>query len=284
MGNPPPVVGRGCLVTCLKTGGQPQQQPGMQQQPKQEQNADTGDGAARAEWSARRWREELAERWATQLQTMTETMEHPEFNTEQLPELWQQSMGHGVTGTSTYYEFWKDGIEALYRRCETYPQHAQLARTLSGMSDAAWCDTGKIAAQADDLAHQATPTEIQQALVHERQHPESWWKASDHILTWATDEQLTGEVIEQLPWNNHLLDYATTAEQLVATDPAFEQVRSRRRQHIVEHIQQQLLGGNKNAWVIFRGIVEPGHNIGETAELAVAIEQQRRPVRQKTQP
>ena len=213
---------------------------------------------------------------------MTETMEHPEFNTEQLPELWQQSMGHVVTGTSTCYELWNDGIEALYRRCETYPQHAQLARTLSGMPDDAWCDTGKIAAQADDLARQATPTEIQQALVHERQHPESWWKASDHILTWATDEQLTGEAIEQLPWNNHLLDYATTAEQLAAMDPAFEQVRSRRRQHIVEHIQQQLLGGNSSAWVVFLGIIEPGTRIGDAAELANAVAQQNGPVRTRT--
>ena len=210
-------------------------------------------------------------------------MEHPEFTPEQLPELWKQTKGpddaHGGQMVA-----WGAGVETLYRRCETYPQHTKIAVILSGIPPNAWHkhtpwhDTGWAVAQADDLAHQATPEQILQALAHEQQHPDGWWRASDHILMWATVAQLTGPVIEQLPWKNQLLDYATTAEQNQATETTdFEQVRSRRRQHIVEHIQQRLLGGDNNAWTVFLGIVEPGANVGDTAEIAKAVEQGRRP-------
>ena len=214
-------------------------------------------------------------------QTITETMERPEFTPEQLPELWQQAVEPGGIRAGRVGA-WNDGIETMYRRCETYPQHTKIAVILSGTPHGSWHETGWTVAQADDLAHQATPEQIQQALTCEQQHPGGWWRASDHILTWATVAQLTGQVIEQLPWNNRFLDYATTTEQYQAMEPHFEQARSRRRQRIVEHIQQRLLNGNNNAWAVFLGIVGQGTVIGSAIELANAVEHQYRRVQNET--
>ena len=216
------------------------------------------------------------------LQAITETREHPEFTPEQLPALWQQAAEPGGTPINRLRrDRWMHGIDAMYRRCETYPQHAKLAAILSGMPNSAWHETGWIVTQADDLAHQATPAQLQQALAHEQQHPEEWWLASDHVFACATVEQLTGQVIEQLAWQDWFLTYATTPG-LRTMDYDLEGARSRRTRHVVEHIQQRLLEGNNNAWTVFLGIVGRGTVIGTAIELANAIEQQNRPSRNRT--
>ena len=46
--------------------------------------------------------------------------------------------------------------------------------------------------------------------------------------------------------------------------------RTRRCTHVDEVLQQQLLEGDNDAWVVFLGIVEDGDSIGETAEPAKA--------------
>ena len=213
------------------------------------------------------------------LQALTETMEHPEFTAEQLPELWHQTVGqHDTEPGETPLDRlrrdrWKQGIDAMYRRCATYPQYAQLAVILSAMPNSAWRDTGRIIHQSDELLEQATPTQLRQALIYEQQHPEGWWRASDHILASATVEQITGPVVEQLTWHDWFRIYATTPG-IRDIDPAFEDSKWRRVRHIVTHIQQQLCGGNDNTWAVFLGIVDRGTVIGETAELANTVEQQ----------
>lgn len=82
----------------------------------------------------------------------------------------------------------------------------------------------------------------------------------------------------QLKWDDRFLDYVTTGKLNAAQSrmvPDYAQVRSRRRQHIVEHVRQQLLDGDNDTWAVFLGIVETGHIIGETAVLANTIEQNR---------
>ena len=207
-------------------------------------------------------------------EAIIDIMTDPTFTPEQLPELRQQILeADGPVLKISRGDSWNIGIDAMFRRCETYPQYVKLVSVLSGMDDDASRTTDWRIAQADLLARQATSEELLQALTWETQNPEGWWKASDHLVVRVAHDQLTGPVIEQLPWKNQLLDYATTAEQNQATETTdFEQVRSRRRQLIVEHIQQQLLGGDNNAWTVFLGIVEPGGSIGDAAELACAIE------------
>ena len=214
------------------------------------------------------------------LQTIIETMEHPGFTAEQLPELWRRITERPDGGTLNRLrrDRWRHGIDAMYRRCETYPQHAELAVILSEMPHGAWRYAGRVITQGDNLAKQATPEQIQQALVCEQQHPKSWWKPSDHVLTDATDEQLTGPVIEQLPWNYWLHSYATKP----GLHYQFEDVKGRRTRHIVEHVQQQLLDGDNDAWVVFLGIIEHGTRIGGASELVMAIEQQNRRPRSET--
>ena len=198
------------------------------------------------------------------LQAITETMEHPEFTPEQLPALWQQAIEPGDM-LAERVGAWKHGIETMYRRCETYPQYTKIAVILAGIPRGAWHDTGWDVAQAHNLLRRATPEQLQQALEHEQQHPEEQWSVSNHILTWANIEQLTGQVIKQLEWNSGITAWATTPEDGTTGHD--------RWRHISEHIQQQLLGGNKNAWTVFHGIVGPGTRIGAAAELANAIEQ-----------
>ena len=220
-------------------------------------------------------------------ETITETMQHPAFTPEQLPELWQQietDRQQGIVPDNTRNR-WNNGIEAMYRRCETYPQHAKLAVVLSGLPPVTWHNPLPVLHQGHNLLEQATPEQLLQALKHEQTHPEGWWTASNHILTRATTEQLTGPVIEQLQWEDGILDWATTPKNTAAThnparDPARPLARIQQREtalrsrcrHIVEHIQQHLLAEDSNAWNIFLGIVEPETIIGDTAELAHAIE------------
>ena len=210
-------------------------------------------------------------------ETVTETMNDPAFTPEQLPELWQQAVertagepaGEPITGRALK-DRWRNGIEAMYLRCETYLQHTKLALVLSRMPDSAWCETVPVMNHAIGLLKQAAPEQIQQALAHNKEDPGSWWLIYDDILRYATVEQLTGAVIAQLPWNNRMADWATKQETGTTEHDL-------RRRHIVEQIQQQLLGGNKHAWDVFCGIAEHGTPIDENAELALAIEHQHRP-------
>ena len=202
-------------------------------------------------------------------QTITDTMENPAFEAEQLPELWQQAMGpDGAALTSERRDLWRHGIETMYRRCETYPQHAKLMVVLAGMLPGAWYDVGLSATQAHGLLKQATPEQIREALTWEQQHrPVGQGSVSNHVLAWAGIDQLTGPVIEQLSWNSGMATRATR--------PSDGTVAVHRVQRINEQIQNQLLDGDNNAWVVFLGIVEPGTRIGDAAELAKAIAQNR---------
>ena len=203
------------------------------------------------------------------LQAITETMADPEFTAEQLPELWQQLAEDGRAPLSRFPRYrWKRGIEAMYSRCAIYPQYTELVVVLGEMPAEAWHATDQTSKQVHKLLRQATPKQLQQALDYERQHPQTMRLVGNHILSWAVIEQLTGPVIEQLGWDDRLADTATRP----TASP-----RDRWR-HIREHIQQDLLDDSSNAWVVLCGIAEPGTPIGIIAELAIAIEQQTRPV------
>ena len=216
------------------------------------------------------------------LQKITETMENPGFDPEQLPELWKQLIGPYTPQNHQLYEQWWSGINAMFKRCETYPQYSNLAVILSEMPDSAWHYPDWAVNQAQDLFHQATPEQIRQALKYEQQHPGSWWSVDDDVLEWATVEQLTGHVIEQLTWHDWLHDYATDPEQHQAqtTNTGLSPMSPSRRRHIVEHVHHQLLGGDDNAWHAFLGLADDGTLIGDTAELVLTIEQSR-PARNK---
>ena len=134
----------------------------------------------------------------------------------------------------------------------------------------AWKATEWIVAQADSLLTQATPEQLQQALIEAQQHPvNGWWSVHDHILGWAEPEQLTRQVVEQMPWCSWFRTYQDRNYDYV-------DAISRRGEHIVRHVQQQLLEDDNDAWAIFLGIVETGSIIGITAELANAIAQKNR--------
>ena len=210
-------------------------------------------------------------------ETIRDMMNRAEYDAEQLPALWQQ-VTELDDGSGTREQAWRLGIAAMYRRCETYPQHAKLTAALSGVPAWARHYTIKAARQAHHLLRQAAPTELQQALIYGQQHSESWWQhTSSQILEWAAIEQLTGQILKQAVWNGWLTSWAAPPR----SSRPHGQYRHRWR-HIRETIQQELLDGNSNAWNMFLGIIEPGHSIGETAELAKTIEQQNRPVRQTT--
>ena len=195
---------------------------------------------------------------------IAETIQHPGFTPEQLPELWKQIEADS-RNRGTWVDCWGRWDYGMFMRCMTYLQHAKLWLILDGMSPAArhnhhwWTERG------NDLFKQATPEQLLQALKHERQHPERDQQVSRHISASATIEQLTGAVIEQLPWDSMFLEYGG--------DPW---------RHIADHIQKTLLDGNENAWNIFLGIAEPGTPIGEAAVVAAAIENQHRPTRHRT--
>ena len=220
--------------------------------PEQHQDDGRGDSAAPAETGLT-------------VEAITETMKDPAFTPEQLSGLWQRIEAKIRAGSDDVecWIQWDAGIEAMYRRCGTYLQHATLAVALSEMPKDAWHETSRIIHQGKDLVEQATPEQLRQALEHEQQRPGKQRTASSYILSAATVDQLTGPVIEQLPWDDLMLIGGRSHSALR------DLARSR---HIVEHVQQQLLGGN-NAWTVFLGIVEPGMLIGEAAELANIIEQ-----------
>ena len=140
-------------------------------------------------------------------QTITETMEHPGFGHEQLPKLWQQIENNGKTPRhgSDLFERWNEGLDTMYRRCETYLQHIQLSVVLSGLSPQAWHGPLWKTGTADNLIRHADPGQLQQAIKHERPHPHGWWPVTRQILRCATAEQLTGQVVEQLRWDERFL-------------------------------------------------------------------------------
>ena len=194
---------------------------------------------------------------------ITETIAELSFTPEQLPGLWLQIIGpyHGrlPEGQRTALIL---GLGALYRRCDTYPQHVHITAVLAGMPSFGWDEHLRVS----HLFQRATPTQLLQALACEQQVRGVRCLVFNHILSWASLKQLTGPVIEQLPWNSQVMAWASGPTAL-----------GLRCRHIVEHIQQHLLGGNANAWTVFCGIAETGTLIGEAAVLAAAIEQPSRP-------
>ena len=204
------------------------------------------------------------------LHTATETMRNPEFAPEQLPALWEQiTEPDGTPLTHLRDDRWRGEIKAMYLRCDTYPQHTKLSGILYGMPDGAWHRTAKISDQARELLLQATPEQLVQALNQERRHTNGSSRMTDNqIVSCAKLEQLTGPVIEQLKWDHGMAAKAGT--------PDVTRALPDRWKHIVEHIQQNLLGGDNNAWTVFQGIISEGDRIGEAAALAAAIEQQKR--------
>ena len=203
-------------------------------------------------------------------ETITETMAQPEFVAEQLPELWQKTV---ETSDLTYklVNVWNNGIDAMFQRCETYPQHAAITVILAGLPPRAWRENGQNSEQADELLKQATPEQILEALAHEQQHPDGWRSVSSHVLAGTTTKQLTGPVIQQLLWTGWL---EMTARGFISGDETIN--------YVVEHIQQRLLGGDENAWEMFCGIADDGHTIGDAARITLAVEQQHRPNRHQT--
>ena len=193
---------------------------------------------------------------------ITEIMADPAFTAEQLPGLWQQIADPAATLDDSVFCGWRDGLEALYRACETYPQHTRIVAALDGLPSDARRHDDWIRDQASDLLRCAAPEQLMQALTYE-QHPDGWL-VSSHILHFATVEQLTGPVIERFRWNPWLTVWVNAGYGPSQAEP---QLR-----HIVDHIRQRLLAGDRNAWTVFLGIAETGMVIGETAKLAAAIE------------
>ena len=189
---------------------------------------------------------------ATTAQAVTDIMKHPEFGPGQLPGLWQQiTEPDGTLLSSGHRDRWSDGITVMWQRCETYPQHAELAGTLFGMPDGAWhvpeWDLGQ--QSVDELLQQATSAQLLQAIEHEQHHPRKRWSISYHILSQADIAQLTGQVIEQLKWDV-AMTWLAVADSLTLEKPGNEQWR-----HVSDHIRQHLLDGDNDAWDVFHGII-----------------------------
>ena len=204
-------------------------------------------------------------------------MREPEFTAAQLPGLWQQALEPDKQRQATNQQrltkeragAWLEGINTMFKRCETYPQYTELTGVLDEMPTSAWRDKLRTGTQGRGLLLQATTAQLQQALDHDRQqHPKRRHTASNDILAWAHIEQLTGPIIEQLNWNGGIISWATIPD-------AGCTVRGRMR-HVGEHIQNQLLHGNDNAWTVFLGIVGQGTVIGTAVEIANAVEQSSR--------
>ena len=209
-------------------------------------------------------------------ETIFETMAHPGFVAEYLPELSRQIIGsNGDTPSDKQRAAWLAGIESMFERCETYPQHAKIRALLGN-----WHGTAAVVEHGNNLLEQATPEQLVQALKHEQAQPLRGEPITRHILKHGSDKQLTGSVIEQFTWDDRLKNWATNPK--LAAPRASESAQRRRLRRVVEHIQQQLLGDDQNAWNMFLDIVDYGNRIGEAAKLALAIEHQHRPNRHQT--
>ena len=202
--------------------------------------------------------------------TIAETAEHPAFTAEQLPALWQQLTEE--TSATERLKAWDRHIDAMYRRCETWPQYAEIQVVLAELPLSAWYYTIQTADHGDDLLRQASTEQLQQSLMFEQQHSREWRLVSKRILSRAGTEQLVGPVITQLAWDNETAAPVPRGYVEVDEDDYYNQ-----RRYIVEHIQQEMLDGNDSYWSVFQGIAEPKNRIGDIVELALAIEQQRHP-------
>ena len=209
---------------------------------------------------------------------ITATMKRRGYDPEQLPELWQQLTDDDGVVESGHRSRWCDGVEAMYRRCETYLQYLKITDAINGIPGCAKPPApgqAEIGRRGGDLLRQSAPEQLRQALAWAQQQSVfTRHIANSDILKCATVEQLTGPVIEQLQWNGVYAD--------CGTPPGNEAPEHWRDRHIVAHIQQQLLGGDENAWNVFLGIVDGDTAIGDAAELARVIEQQDRPARTST--
>ena len=204
-------------------------------------------------------------------------MADPTFDAEQLAELWARITETGKKMIdSAALRSWNNGIDAMFQRCETYPQYTHLAVTVNRLPYNGWYETPGESARNNKLLEHATPEQILQALAYEQETPESRWNVTAHVLTHATAEQLTGPVIEQLPWDDRFHDLTTKPDARAVDGDQL-------RHHAIEHVQQTMLAGDKNAWDMFCGIAAPGTLIGETAEPANAIEQQTGPAQPNKQ-
>ena len=204
------------------------------------------------------------------LQEITETMENPGFDPEQLLELWKQLTGpDGKLLNSDRQNRWHNGIGAMYKRCTTYPQHTKLAGILNRLPPDAWYITGGIMTQAQRLLRRATPAQLLQALNYEQRHHPRRLAVSNQIITCADLIQLTKQIVGQLEWDSRIVAWATW--------PNHDTSDHDRWRRVSETIQQELLEGDTNAWHVFLGIAESGNTIGDIAELAKTIEHQNRP-------
>ena len=203
-------------------------------------------------------------------QLIVATMERPEFTPEQLPELWQQAVKPIVAVAGKLGDrinAWNAGLEAMYGRCETYPQHIALELVLSELPRAAWHNEKPywITKQVNVLLRQATQEQLLAALTIDRQHqPNNRVSASRHIAAWAAVEKLTEQIVRQLKWSDEMASW-------LADEPYSDSGQWRH----VNDIIRQLLGDDNDAWTMFLGIVEPGNTIGDVAELVGVIEPQK---------
>ena len=258
-------------ATCLESRGQRQQHPDMNKQDQQDVNANSDTGGGQPDTDKRR-------------DMITAAMENEGLGPEQLPALWQQlteetgatellNVWDRHTGATELLNAWDRHIDAMYRRCDTWPQYAEILVVLAELPLSAWYYTTQIADHGDDLIRQASTEQLQQSLMFEQQHSREWREVSKRILSWASTEQLVGPVITQLAWDNETASAGPIPEYVAVAEDDYYY----RRRYIVEHIQQEMLDGNDSYWSVFLGIVEPKNRIGDIVELALAIEQQRRP-------
>ena len=99
-------------------------------------------------------------------QTITETMNNDGFGPEQLPGLWRKITAAGGPDTEQS-QAWNNGIDAMYRRCTTYPQHAELCTELSSFNSlGTWVED-----RGHELLRQATPEQLIEALRYKQAHP-----------------------------------------------------------------------------------------------------------------
>ena len=241
----PRPTGGGCFDAGLRKQGQRQQQPHMNKPNKNPGSA--GDGMSP--------------------EKITEIMADPGFAQSQLPGLWQQVLAPDDPATCP--DGWEDGIEAMYRCCETFPQHTELTEIISRMPRPAKNYPSWALNRAYELLRQATPEQLLQAL-DLVQDPDAWWEVSDQILEWATVGQLTGPVIERLVWCDDWNDVPYPGGSW--EEAGYPDGPEPRWRHVVEYVQQTLLGGDVNAWELLLGIVSDGTLIGDAAKLAAAIE------------
>ena len=224
---------------------------------------------------AQRRRKEKAE-WR-ELNTITNTMQKPAFDGDQLAALWPQiAFADGQARSFNRLDIWRCELDTMYRRCETYPQYTKITVRLSELPNRAWITNNWIADRADELLQQATPEQLVEALMHEQQHREGWWTVSGDILTHAAPEQLTGTVIEQLT--------GPAIEMLGKNAGRFAEVNgtaweaddagwARQVGHVENHIRQHLLDGDDNAWDMFLGVADADTTIGDVVQIINAVEQ-----------